>query len=582
MAQDSSSQEYAAAKACFQKLIGPEGKAAPKKEWDACIVAFDKIYEQYPDGLKATNALFSASRLRESLARNTKSKPDLESAAKSYNRLIHEHPESTLADDALYRMGTLRLEGFQQKDRAEVAYRYVLDKYPDSDMAPKAKEALAKLKKTGKEADEEKPVKKGADDEAFTGSAAGGKVEKTPEKGTIAAAKDDASRTVPENELEEEQPSRPIADVPADAFGRSVLLDIDVKESEGITTVRFSFDKPVEYAVEFTEFGVRTQSPPELEMSLLHTLFGPGVEREKLIETKSLESYTIKKRLLGSGLKVTFEMMPGADYDVRRNDTTITVRFGDRAGLKARAGTHAPAREGGKGGKDLSSFRIVIDPGHGGSDTGAVGPGGTLEKDVALDIAQALANTLQEKTRAKVFLTRNTDRTLTLDDRNAFALAKKADLFISIHANASEEGRQNGFETYYLNNATDAAAARLAQRENRSSRKKLSQVEHIISTMLMNYDTEESRVLADNVQSRLKGVMSRHNPKARNRGVRSALFYVLVGAKCPAILVETSFISNPREEKLLRDATYQEGVASAIGAGVTRYLRTIDQRLVSL
>jgi len=217
-------------------------------------------------------------------------------------------------------------------------------------------------------------------------------------------------------------------------------------------------------------------------------------------------------------------------------------------------------------------LRIVIDPGHGGKDPGAIGPKGTKEKDIALIISRKLAKELRKKTGAKVYLTRSRDRYLTLEDRDAYAVSKKADLFISIHANASRKRAMTGIETYSLNNASDKAAARLAMRENRASRKTLSDVEHILSTMLQNYDTLESKYVADQVQTSLMKRMSRRYPGVRNRKVRSALFYVLVGAKCPAILVETSFISNPREERRLLNRHYQDHLAIAIAEGVRGYV----------
>lgn len=215
----------------------------------------------------------------------------------------------------------------------------------------------------------------------------------------------------------------------------------------------------------------------------------------------------------------------------------------------------------------------MIDPGHGGKDAGAIGPKGTKEKDVALAISKKLVREVRKKTGASVYLTRSGDKYLLLEDRDSFAVSKKADLFISIHANASEKRNMTGIETYYLNNASDKAAERLAARENRASGKKLSDVEHILSTMLQNYDSEESRRLADNVQKSLVRRMSKNYPGVQNRKVRSALFYVLVGAKCPAILVETSFISNPRDEKRLVNGNYQDHLAIAITEGLRGYLK---------
>ncbi len=230
----------------------------------------------------------------------------------------------------------------------------------------------------------------------------------------------------------------------------------------------------------------------------------------------------------------------------------------------------------------MAGLSIVIDPGHGGEEEGAVGPDGTMEKDVTLAIGKRLAAELRRKLGINVYLTRDSDKTMTLDERTAFAVAKKADLFISIHANASRDKGITGVETYYLNNASDEAAERLAAQENKNSGRKLTEVEHIISTMLQNHDAAESMDLASQVQSKLTKKLKRAHGEIKDRGVRSALFYVLVGAKCPAILVETAFISNPKEEQRLTSEKYQGNVADAISDGVKGYLKLRESALVSL
>jgi N-acetylmuramoyl-L-alanine amidase len=190
-----------------------------------------------------------------------------------------------------------------------------------------------------------------------------------------------------------------------------------------------------------------------------------------------------------------------------------------------------------------------------------------------------MARYLKTKTGAKIYLTRKRDKYLTLEQRNAFAVSNKADIFISVHANASTNPAMTGIETYYLNNATDKAAEKLARRENAASHKKLSDEEHILSTMLQNVNTEESKTLALHVQGSLMKKMKSNYKNVKDRQLRSALFYVLVGAKCPAILVETSFISNKTEEERLLDPKYQESVAAAIAEGVQTYIKKNENYL---
>lgn len=222
-------------------------------------------------------------------------------------------------------------------------------------------------------------------------------------------------------------------------------------------------------------------------------------------------------------------------------------------------------------------LRIVLDPGHGGDDPGARGPTGTLEKTVTLAMARKLALVLQKRLGAKVLLTRYSDRTVSLESRNQLANRNHADLFISIHANAATDPAQHGIQTYYLNNASDDAARRLAARENAVAGRPMSDVDHIMSSMLQNAFTEDSRLLADAVHRGLVTTLGTHYAAVNDQQVRSAMFYVLVGAKSPAILVETSYVSNPREEARLRDPKYQNTIVNGIADGIGRFLRARRQ-----
>ncbi len=219
------------------------------------------------------------------------------------------------------------------------------------------------------------------------------------------------------------------------------------------------------------------------------------------------------------------------------------------------------------------SCRIAIDPGHGGKDPGTVGHRGSLEKAVTLSIARRVMRHLTTL-GCQVTLTRQRDHFVSLDDRNIIANRQKSDLFISIHANAAVDTTQHGVQTYYLNNASDQAAQRLASRENTMAGKSLSEVDHIVNTMLQNAFTDESRRLATAVHGALVHNLQGKFDGIQDQKVRSALFYVLVGAKSPSILVETSYLSNPQEEQRLLSPAYQETIAAGITAGVTQFLHT--------
>jgi len=217
--------------------------------------------------------------------------------------------------------------------------------------------------------------------------------------------------------------------------------------------------------------------------------------------------------------------------------------------------------------------RVVIDAGHGGHDAGAIGPRGVREKDVTLAMAKRLARRLQAK-GFEVVLTRSDDRYVPLEGRTAIANARHGDLFISLHANAHPRIDRRGVETYVLNVADDRYAARLAARENGALRDAAAEggdVRRILSDLNAVSSADASRRLAQAVQSQLCEGIRSHVGEVRDLGVKSALFYVLLGARMPAVLVETSFISNQDEEKRLRSRRFQEEVAQSLTRAVEAY-----------
>lgn len=214
---------------------------------------------------------------------------------------------------------------------------------------------------------------------------------------------------------------------------------------------------------------------------------------------------------------------------------------------------------------------VVIDAGHGGQEVGAQGPGGTLEKDVTLALARKLRAQIVNNLGLQVFLTREKDEELGLDERTAIANNYKADLFVSIHANASSSHGANGSEVYFLSyQASDEEGRRMARTEGEavpaSGAAPGSDLALILWDMAQAEHLEESSALASRIQEELSVVTG-----SQGRGVKQAPFRVLVGAAMPAVLVEVAFISNPEEEKLLGSETYQSKVAGALMRGVARY-----------
>jgi N-acetylmuramoyl-L-alanine amidase len=217
--------------------------------------------------------------------------------------------------------------------------------------------------------------------------------------------------------------------------------------------------------------------------------------------------------------------------------------------------------------------KIVIDPGHGGRDPGAQGY--AIEKEVTLAIAKRLAELLRERLGAETVLTRSRDVTLALSDRTARANVEGADLFLSIHANASPSHKRRGIETYYLNNSNDRATIRLAAMENGGAPRRArgrTDLRYILSDLVQVGKIEESVALAGAVQAGLVSHLQDRYPDVADLGVKQGPFYVLVGAHMPCVLVETSFLTHPTEGRRLRGQAYREAVAQGVFAGVARFL----------
>jgi len=230
----------------------------------------------------------------------------------------------------------------------------------------------------------------------------------------------------------------------------------------------------------------------------------------------------------------------------------------------------------------IAKRKIVIDAGHGGHDPGAVGLRGLYEKDVVLDIALKLKKILLADKLNEVFLTRETDVFLPLEERTAIANKKGADLFVSIHANASPGRQARGIETYLLNWTDNEEAIRVAARENHISLKKMKAMHRqmdvmdiIKSDLIRQNKRDESIKLAHYIQKSMVSTMNSSHENILDLGVKQALFYVLFGARMPSVLVEVSFISNPEEERLLSSDSYRMQIAEAIAGGLNKYITSI-------
>ena len=224
----------------------------------------------------------------------------------------------------------------------------------------------------------------------------------------------------------------------------------------------------------------------------------------------------------------------------------------------------------------LKIGKIVVDAGHGGHDTGTIGPNGLLEKDLVLDVALKLGKLLEKRLGAEVVYTRDDDTFIPLETRTAVANKEQADLFISIHANSSSDASARGVETYYLNFTSSRDALEVAARENAVSEKSIHELQDLVKKIALKEKIEESREFAADVQKSLYSGLNAKNPGIRNRGVKKAPFIVLIGANMPSILAEISFVSNPGDEKKLKTNEYRQRIADSLYKGVAGYINGLS------
>jgi N-acetylmuramoyl-L-alanine amidase len=224
----------------------------------------------------------------------------------------------------------------------------------------------------------------------------------------------------------------------------------------------------------------------------------------------------------------------------------------------------------------LKIGKIVIDPGHGGHDTGTIGPDGLEEKDLVLEVGRRLGKLLETRLGAEVVYTRKDDTFIPLETRTAIANQARADLFVSIHANSSHDPDARGVETYYLNFTSSPEALEVAARENAVSEKSIYELQDLVKKIALKEKIEESREFAGDVQASLHSGLAAKSPAIRDRGVKKAPFIVLIGANMPSILAEVSFVSNPADEHRLETSEYRERIAESLYRGIAKYVNGLS------
>lgn len=464
-----------------------------------------------------------------------------QNVAKKFEAVATRFPRSERAPEALFNSGELNneLSRFSAKDEdreaAKRSYKKLIDGWPTHKLADDAAFSLARLlaDREGDPSGARKVL------EAAVKNAG----DKKKDIQSMLAALPKEAREPPKPAAVAKAPVR--TPTPARAAPEPPAMDVAEAIRRAI--------KPLEAA--------RLAEPPPTVQARRAPAMRPderevGEEEAPVVEESEpvVASLAEKLRDVRVGAR-----LPGND------DTETRSRFKQLAKAEGGAELSLAQQLG------LKVRRVIIDAGHGGHDTGAIGPKGTKEKDVALSIAKKLAEKL-EAAGLEVLLTRDDDTFVKLEDRTRFANREKGDLFISVHCNAAPSKTLRGIETYTLNTSSNRYSIRLAARENSTTERGVGDLQYILADLATKANTGESAHLAERVQRSLVRNLGGTYKSVKDLGTKEALFFVLLGAKMPAILVETSFISHPEEEERLADEKYQQDVADSISEAVGGFL----------
>lgn len=549
---------YQNALACREALDKSPDKKRLRHHWTPCIKAFEKAIREAPAGQWRAAAYWGAGELYQDLYRISQRREDADLARDNWEQAARQRPKSEFTAKAQARLNDMG---------APMAA---------SPPAPTA------------------PVQEAPE---------------PPPSPTVAAEPEPPADSA--NQLPQDQGGEPPK---ATAGAQALVTGLRFWSNPSYTRVVINADREVDFDHRLLKQDPSLDKPQRLYVDLSHARLDPGIERslpinDDLLSDARAGQYTPET------VRVVVDIKSIKNYKVfsMRNPFRIVLDlWGMEAGAPPREVVVKPPEGGEKppeGGltppspsepvvpappskpptKDslarqlaLGVRRIVIDPGHGGKDFGAPGAiKGVHEKRIVLEIAKRLATKIRGELACEVLLTRSDDRFLTLEERTAFANTRNADLFVSIHTNSARTVAAYGIETYFLNLATDQDAIEVAATENATSTKNISDLQTILNDLMQNAKINESSRLAGHVQHALYAHLQKKYGDIKNKGVKQAPFYVLLGAQMPAILVETSFISNPKECQRLTDEAYQERICEAIIAGIRNYIKELNPGALS-
>jgi N-acetylmuramoyl-L-alanine amidase len=599
-------------------LEGNPQKDRSLAEYRQTIAAYHRVYLISPQAEEVTPSLIAEGELYQEMGRYFDPKY-FKSAVDTYNFLLKQYPGSRYRSEALFSIGKIQKEYLHRPDDAEVTFREFLRRFPKSGKADGAREALKEIADAREDQKLQEAEAKAAEaaQAAQTAQAEKHVQEKDPVpaiKGEIAQQREATGRaphvidirtwnapdhtrivvtiedTIKYDASRIAAPDRIYFDLykanltPALAkktlaVDNGLLKSVRLAQNkQGVVRLVLDVDGAREYSAFLLSHPYRLVI--DVHAPSAGTAKQPAAAPPKTEDVKSDPQPPAKP---SETVSVTAENKQPPKPDARPAAKPVSSKPKadlPRAVVLQPPTEPKPNRDGQRSltrALGLKISRIVIDPGHGGHDTGTIGPHGLMEKDLCLDVALRLGRLIEDKLPgAEVVYTRKDDTFIPLEQRTATANDVKADLFISIHANSSHNHAARGVETYYLNFATSEDSMEVATRENALSQTSLHDLQDIIKKIARNEKIEESKELANDIQDALSQRLQTVNQSQKNRGVKKAPFVVLIGANMPSVLSEISFISNPSDEKLLRKGDQRQRVADGLFHGISAYLDSLN------
>ena len=615
-----------------ETLSGHSEQARTRREYQTVIASYRRVVLEAPTSSKADGSAFAVANLTAEMGRHFKDDMALYSAVREYKFLRREYPGSKHRVEALLAIGEIYKNDLGDDADARATFEEFLRRYQHSDLEKEARAELATLKP---DSDGHERSQTAADKESTdTGKDQSSATNTHPSVGKSGSApkptseRDTRDKIVRVNSIEHKSAAdytRIIVGLAQDVQFESQRIDhpdrifFDLKNAQLVSKligssvivddgrvkkIRVAQYKPGRARIVIETAG-RTgynaslvMNPPRLVINIHDTSVSKGPGCTDIGSDEDCDSepngrvIPATERTTGAGLasapkKVIVEADsndPPAEADdaaqVAKVEKSATITKPLRRG-RTQSASARPLREAqptSDGDRSLIRTlglrigKIVIDPGHGGHDTGTIGPDGLLEKELVLDVSRRLGKLLAARLGAEVAFTRRDDTFIPLETRTSIANQEQADLFVSVHANSSRDPDARGVETYYLNFTSSPEALEVAARENAASDKSIHELQDLVKKIALKEKIEESREFASDVQGALHSGLAARNPGERNRGVKKAPFVVLIGANMPSILAEISFLSNPTDERRLRTPEYRQRIAESLYRGIARYV----------